>query len=406
MRPSLTSSAGIGRLLLGAVVFLVCLGLVMVYSATSARAVIFGLSPTGQIARQVVYAILGFLVLAFVIRAKPVVLERVARPLVIVAGALLLAVMILPPAMAPTINGANRWIVLGGVQLQPSEIAKLALILWIAAMVARDPKALRSDRGLVPYMVLTGVFALMILKEPDLGTAAILVAIAFAMVFVAGAPVRRLAILGGIGAGLAILSIVISPYQRSRVEGFVDPWSDPTAQTSYQNVQAQIAIGSGGVLGRGLGNSVQKNNFLPEAHTDMIGAIIGEELGLIGLIAVMVAFVLVGLCGFRIAMRAPSIHLRLLAIGITSMICLQGAINLAQVLGAFPITGVPLPFVSAGGTNLLVSLAGIGILINISRQGANASGRRARPVTPRGDRGRRDGRTRDAGAGNRRRLAS
>lgn len=397
--------AGDGRILIGAVLFLVCLGLVMVYSATSAHAVIRGDSAIGPVQKQVMYAILGFATLAACTRVRPAALERLARPAVGVALAMLLAVLVLPAPIAPTINGATRWLVMGGVQIQPSEIAKLALILWIATMVAANPKLVRAERGLVPFIGLTALFAGLIVIEPDLGTASIVVAIAFAMVFVAGAPIRTLGIVAAVGVGMAVLAIALSPYQRNRVESFLDPWAQPTGQ-SFQNVQAQIAIGSGGVVGRGLGNSIQKNNYLPEAHTDMIAAIIGEELGLVGLASVMLAFIAIGVVGFRIAMRTKSAHLRMLGVGVTTMVCLQGAINLAQVLGAFPITGVPLPFVSAGGTNLLVSLAGIGILVNISHQGANATGRRQGTGAARGDRSGRNGRTRHAGARDRRRLAS
>jgi cell division protein FtsW len=199
--------------------------------------------------------------------------------------------------------------------------------------------------------------------------------------------------------------IAFSPYQQSRIVSFLNPWKDPF-DASFQNAQAQIALGTGGLTGRGLGNGIQQNNYLPEAHTDMIGAIIGEELGLVGLGSVILLFVAIGVIGFRIARGARTPAQRVLAVGATTMLCLQAAINLAQVIGAFPITGVPLPFVSYGGTNLLVSLMATGILINISKQGVNAARRATGPTTERGDRGGRDGRPRQAGPRDRRRIAS
>jgi cell division protein FtsW len=203
-----------------------------------------------------------------------------------------------------------------------------------------------------------------------------------------------------------VLLVMSSPYQRARVVSFVNPWADPTGD-GFQSVQGQIAIGSGGIFGRGLGNSIQKNFFLPEAHTDFIGAIVGEELGLVGLVAMIGAFVLLGVAGFRIALRAGDLHQRLLATGITSLICVQAVVNLGQVFGLLPVTGVPLPLVSAGGTSLVVFLAGIGILVNISRRGKRAHARRAGTGTnSSGDRGRRNGGSRQTSAGDRRRIAS
>lgn len=392
------------RLLLGAVVFLVCLGLVMVYSVSSARAVIQGGDPLGQVQKQLVYAVIGFAVLGIVARARPELFRRFAPAAVGIALVMLAAVLV--PSIGIVVNGARRWLAFGPVQLQPSEIAKLALILWLATAIARDPKRLARPKGLVPFVGLTGLFALLIVIEPDLGTTGTLVVTAFAMLFVAGAPPRKLGMIGGAMIGLAVLSILASPYQRARVLTFLNPWADPTG-AGFQTVQAEIAIGSGGLFGRGLGNSIQKNFYLPEAHTDMIGAIIGEELGLLGVLALLAAFIVVGISGYRIALRARDVHQRLLATGITTLICVQAGVNVAQVFGLLPVTGVPLPFVSAGGTSLVVFLAGVGILVNISRRGTKVAGRRpaAQPHEG-GDRGRGDGRARQAGPRDRRRLAS
>lgn len=387
------------------VLFLVCFGLVMVYSATSARAIISGGDQFGIVGRQVLYATLGFALLWAAIGMRPGALARLARPAMVAAIVMLVFIHIAPASVVPVIGGATRWIVLGGFQIQPSEVAKLALIMWIGAMLARDPAIVRTPKNLAPVALVTGLLALLVVTEPDLGTASIIVAIAFAMVFIAGAPTKALLAAAGVGVGLAVLMIAISPYQQRRVVAFLNPWKYAQDQ-SFQAAQAQIAVGAGGLTGRGLGNSIQKNNYLPEAHTDMISAIIAEELGLIGIAAVMVAFIAIGVIGFRIARRAKRMDQRVVAVGVTTMLCLQGGINLAQVLGAFPITGVPLPFVSYGGTNLLVSLTGIGILINISKQGTHATRRAHGPATQRGDRSGRDGGPRQTGPRDRRRIAS
>lgn len=385
-------------------VFLVCLGLVMVYSVTSARAVIVGGDPISQVRRQLTYAILGFIVLALVARVRTDFFRRVAP--VAVGGSVFLLLLVLVPSIGVVVNGARRWLAFGPIQLQPSELAKIALVLWIAMMVAKNQRRLVEPGGLTPYLVLTGFLGLLIVIEPDLGTTGALVMTAFAMLFVAGAPMRKLGMVAAGVGGLVILLIVSFPYQRARVETFLNPWADPTGD-GFQIVQSQIAIGSGGVFGRGLGNSIQKNFYLPEAQTDMIGAIIGEELGLIGLFVLIAAFVVIAIAGFRIALKAKDIHRRLLATGVTALICIQATVNLGQVFGALPVTGVPLPFVSAGGTSLVVFLASIGILVNISRGGSSVAAKRSRPASSTGDhRGGGDGRARQAGARDRRRVAS
>ena len=397
-------------MLLGAVAFLVCLGLLMVYSVSSARAVIEGTDPSGQLRKQLMYALLGFGALALVARTRSDLLRRIAPSAIGVAIVSLLAVLVLPTAGTPVhsvfVNGAKRWLAVGPLQIQPSELAKMALILWIAVVVARDPKRLTKPKGLTPIVMLTGLLAVLIVVQPDLGTTGTLVLTALAMVFVAGAPIKKLGAIVGVLGGLVVLLVMSSPYQRARVVSFANPWADPTGD-GFQSVQGQIAIGSGGILGRGLGNSIQKNFFLPEAHTDFIGAIVGEELGLVGLVAMIGAFILLGVAGFRIALRARDLHQRLLATGVTSLICLQAVINLGQVFGLLPVTGVPLPLVSAGGTSLVVFLAGIGILVNISRQGKTAHARRGGTGSnSSSDRGRRNGGSRQTGAGDRRRIAS
>ena len=384
--------------------FLVCLGLVMVYSVTSARAVIVGGDPISQVRRQLTYAILGVCLFGLVTRVRTDVFRRLAPAAVGVSALLLM--MVLVPGVGVVVNGARRWLALGPIQIQPSELAKVALVLWIAMMVARNQKRLKEPGGMTPYLLLTGFLGLLIVIEPDLGTTGALVMTAFAMLFVAGAPMRKLGMIAGGAGALAIVMIASFPYQRARVDAFLNPWSDPTGN-GFQIVQSQIAIGSGGLFGRGLGNSIQKNFYLPEAQTDMIGAIIGEELGLLGLFALIAAFVVIAVAGFRIALKAGDLHRRVLATGITALICIQAVVNLGQVFGALPVTGVPLPFVSAGGTSLVVFLGSVGILVNISRGGSAVAAKRSRPASSTRDhRGGGDGRSRQAGPRDRRRIAS
>jgi cell division protein FtsW len=238
----------------------------------------------------------------------------------------------------------------------------------------------------------TGVAAFLVLAEPDLGTAISFAIVAGAILLVSGTPLRTMLGSGSILIALVLLVSWIEPYRRARLFSFVDPWADPQ-HTGYQAVQAMIALGSGGVFGVGLGESVSKVNFLPEASTDMIYAVIGEELGLFGAALVILAFVLIGYAGFRIALSCRDPFGKRLAAGLTALICGQAAVNLGAVLGIAPLTGIPLPFVSYGGSSLIVSLAAVGILLNIAVNDAAEARASVR------DRGRRDGRTRAAGAG-------
>jgi cell division protein FtsW len=236
-----------------------------------------------------------------------------------------------------------------------------------------------------------------------MGTAVVLCAMAVAMLIVAGARLRHLGGIVAVGALVAMIAILAEPYRRERLLAFLDPWSDPDG-AGFQSVQAQVALGSGGVSGVGLGDGVQKAFYLPEAHTDMILATVGEELGLIGVLAVLIAFALFGIAGYRIALRSQDLHQQALAAGLTTLVLAQAAINIGAVVGVMPVTGVPLPFVSFGGSSLIVLLACTGLLVNIGRRSHSAAGRLA--AVPAGaDRRRRDGRARDAGAGGGRRAA-
>lgn len=371
---------------------LVAFGLVMVYSATSAAAALGDGDPSYYLKRQGIYAVLGVGLLVAAARFDFRGLRPLAPGLVVVSLALCTLVL-----LAPAVNGARRWISFGPATFQPSELAKLAVAVWAAAYLARrQPPQTLAELGR-PVGLLVGVFCLLLLLEPDLGTAISLVVMVFAMLLVAGVPVGTLGAAGMIVGALGLLAIWAEPYRRERFLAFLDPWGDPQ-HTGYQISQALIGLGSGGILGEGLGQGVQKIFYLPEAHTDMIFAIVGEELGLLGTAGVIAGYAAFAYAGLRIALACRDPFGKRLAAGLVALVCGQAAINLAAVLAIAPLTGIPLPFVSYGGSNLVVQLASVGILLNIA-----ANGTRAGASVP--DRGRGHGRPRHARAGGRRRAS-
>ena len=380
------------RLLVLVTLALVAFGLVMVYSATSASAAIGDGDPMTYLKKHAVYAVLGFGLMIAASRFDNRRLRLLAPPLVL--GSLVLCAAVL--AVAPEINGARRWLYLGPVSFQPSEVAKLSLLLFAAGYLARNGPPRSLGELWRPIGLVATVFAGLFLLQPDLGTTISLALMLSGMLVVAGVPARTLAAGGGLAVTLGLVAIWAAPYRRERLLSFLDPWADPE-DTGFQTVQATIGLGSGGLTGEGLGQSVQKINYLPEAHTDMILAIIGEELGLIGTTAVIAAFAAFAFAGFTIALRARDPFGKLLAAGITSLVCGQAAVNLAAVLGIAPLTGIPLPFVSFGGTSLLVLLASVGILLNIAVD-ERAPSRASQSRAANSDRRRRNSRPRAAGA--------
>jgi cell division protein FtsW len=366
---------------------LVLFGLVMVYSATSGSAALGNGNPQGYVERQAVYALIGVVLLVVVSRLDLERLRALAPPLVVTALVLCLGVL----AVGSRINGARRWIAVGPLVFQPSELAKLALVLWLASYLSRrqPPRTLKELAR--PIGVLVGLFAVLVLVEPDLGTTLTLLLVVGAILLVSGTRLPLLASAYGIVIALAAIAAWSSPYRRDRLLTFLDPWKDPTG-AGLQNVQALISLGSGGIFGRGLGQGIEPLHYLPEAPTDMIFAVIGEELGLVGVVLVLLAFCAFGYAGIRLALGCKDPFAKRLAAGITALVCGQAAINIAAVVGVAPLTGIPLPFVSYGGSSLVVMLVGVGVLLNIAR----GNGKRAAAPLP--DRGRGDGRTRRAGA--------
>jgi len=371
------------RLLVLVTLSLVAFGLVMVYSATSAAAAIGAGNPMGFLERQGIYALAGLGLMIAASRFDYHRLRNLAPALVLTALGLCVAVL----AVSPPVKGARRWIDLGPASFQPSELAKLALAVWLAAYLARKPVPRTLGELWRPVGMLTGLFSLLLMLEPDLGTTIALVLMVAGTLVVAGVPIRVLAAAGAIVGALGMAAIWIEPYRRARMFSFLNPWDDAQG-AGFQTVQAMIGMGSGGLAGEGLGQGVQKIFYLPEAHTDMIFAIVGEELGLIGSTFVIAAFGLFAYAGFRVALRCRDPFGKRLAAGLTSLVCGQAAVNLAAVLGVAPLTGIPLPFVSYGGSSLVVLLAGVGILLNIAVNDRVVKG----AAVP--DRGRRNGRAR------------
>jgi cell division protein FtsW len=373
---------------------LVAFGLVMVYSASSARAMLAANDPAYYLKRQALYALLGLGLLALMTRIDFRALRHVGGPLLGVSFFLLVAVL----AVGTEVNGARRWLSTGVIDFQPSELAKFAVALWVAGLLVRRPAPITLGELLRPLGLVVGLACGLILIEPDLGTAIAIAVMTSAMLVVAGTRLRVLLAGAGIGAAIVLVAIWLEPYRRARFFSFLDPWQDPDG-AGFQSVQALIALGSGGFFGVGLGESVQKVYYLPEASTDMIFAIVGEELGLFGSLAVIAAFALFGYAGFNVALRCRDPFGKVLATGITALICGQAALNMSAVLGLLPLTGIPLPFVSYGGSSLVIGLTSVGVLLNIAVNGSVAEAE-----VP--DRRRRDGRPRAAGDRSRRSARS
>ena len=372
------------RLLILVTLALVAFGLVMVYSATSAAAAVGGKDPSYYLKRQGIYAALGIVLMVIAQRWDYRRLKALAPTLVMLSLGLLVAVL----AIGPAINGARRWISLGPAVFQPSELAKLSLAIWAAAYLSRRPAPQDLRELWRPVGALAAVFCVLLILEPDMGTSIALMVMLAGMLVVAGTPARTLGAAIAIAGALGTFAIWMEPYRRARFFAFLNPWHDAQG-AGFQIVQAMIGMGSGHFFGVGLGQGVQKIFYLPEAHTDMMLANIGEELGLVGVTAVIGAYALFAYAGFDIALRCKDPFGKRLATGLTVLVCGQAAINIFAVMGAAPLTGIPLPFLSYGGSSLVVLLAGVGILLNIA-----ARGNAAAASVP--DRSRGNGRTRAA----------
>jgi cell division protein FtsW len=367
-----TGDAVARYLLLGSVLFLTLTGLVMIYSASSVSDLIRHGSSSYHLVRQLAFIGLGLVLALAASRFDYRRLSGISFPLWV----LCIALLVLTMSAGSVRGGAQRWLMLGGFQLQPSELMKVAAVLAVAALAARWRRGkLTEPQFLGQAAFLAGVPAILILLQPDLGTTVTLIAGVLAILYASGVRLRWIGVLGAMTALAAVIAVAVEPYRVQRFMAFLDPWSDPMGK-GYQTVQAMLAFGTGGVDGLGLGLSRQKFFYLPEAHTDFVLAIVGEEVGLIGTLAIVIAFGVFAYAGIRIALGSRDMYGRLLAGGLTAMIGTQAIINMAAVTNLLPVTGKPLPFVSYGGSALSVMLACVGILLSVSTYGV----RTPRPV--------------------------
>ncbi len=352
--------------LIYAVMLLLSVGIIMVYSASSYVDMINNGNSAYTFTRQLIFATLGCIAMYIMSRYDYHNLKnkRLVFILMIVTIILLFAVFLFPG-----VNGAKRWIMLGPLSFQPSELAKYVVVIYLAMSLTNNIKNITSFwKGIVPALMIGGMFAAIILSQKNLSIASVTLIVTFIMLFVAGGRKKHLfGIVAPTMVAAAVTFTLIEPYRKARLLNFINPWKD-AAGNGYQLIQSFYALGAGGLTGLGLGQSRQKTLYMPEPHNDFIFAIIGEELGLVGCIGIIALFVFFIITGIRIAMKAKDNYGTFLAVGITSIIAIQAIINIAVVTGSMPVTGVPLPFISYGGSSLVVNLMAMGILMNISRQ--------------------------------------
>jgi len=368
-----------GQVMLAGVVALLCLiGLVMVLSASSVQALREDGSSWFYFRRQVLWVVGGTAALVLAARVDYRVLRRLGLPLLVLSVVLLVAVLV--PGVGVSAGGSTRWIGVGSWRMQPSELAKLGMLLFAADLLAR--RGGRPDTAKSALrVVLIGfvVVATLIMLQPDLGTTLVLGCMVLCLLHVAGTPLRSVAGLLLAGAGGAFVLGMAEPYRRERLLSFMNPWADAD-NTGYQVVQSLVGMGTGRFTGVGVGASRAKWGFLPNAHTDFIFSIIGEELGMVGSLIVIGLFAAFAVIGIRIALRAPDRYGMLLAAGITSWVIGQAFINIGAVVGVVPVSGLPLPFVSFGGTSMVLLMASVGVLLNIAGHGSTHSAGRATPA--------------------------
>ncbi|MFN0063208.1 MAG: putative lipid II flippase FtsW [Myxococcaceae bacterium] len=370
----------VDRMLLGAVLALTTIGLVMVYSASAVMAQ----EKLGDgfyfLKRQLGAGAVGLGVMALALRVGYRKLARLAYPLLIVAVVTLVLVAV--PGVGTVVGGARRWIKLGPMSLQPAELTKLAWVIYLSYSLAKKGQKVRSFTiGLLPHFLIAGVLVLLCMKQPDFGSSVALAFLLFVLLFVAGARLPYLVGALMLAAPLAYYAVASSPYRMKRILAFLDPW-EHRHDAGYQVAESLMSVGSGGVFGLGLGDSRQKLFFLPEAHTDFIFSIIGEEMGLVGAGVVIALYVVILWRGIRAAARAAEPFGTYLAAGLTSLICFQASVNMAVAMGLLPTKGLTLPFVSYGGSSLMVLLGAAGILLSVEAQGAPLRLAKATPASP------------------------
>jgi len=345
---------------------LTLIGLVMIISASSVTDLKEHGTTWYSFKRQFLWSVIGAFGLVLASRVHYRRWRNWVGPMLVVAVALLLAVLI--PGVGIEVNGSSRWLGMGALRVQPSEFAKLAVLLFVAKLLAdrdREGNGRVTRLTLKPALVVFGGVAALLMLQPNLGTTIVLGAIVLSVLFISGARLHHLAGVALVGAAAATFLALQASYRRARVTAFLDPWADPS-DTGYQTIQSLVGMASGGLFGVGLGASRAKYGFLPEANTDFIFAIIAEELGLVGAAVVIGLFVALAYFGVRVALETAEPFGRYVAAGITAWFAVQAFINIGAVVAVLPITGVPLPFVSFGGSSLLVTMVAAGILANIA----------------------------------------
>jgi cell division protein FtsW len=345
-------------------VALTCFGVVMVYSSSSIMADRRYADGFFFLKRQGVFALIGFATMAVIMRIDYHHMRRLAVPFLLLCVALLVAVLL--PGVGTQAGGASRWIRLGMISVQPAELAKIAFIMYMAHSLAKKQEKIKSLKfGFLPYMIVLAVLLLLLLLQPDLGSALTLGAVAMVMLLVAGTRLSYIFSLVILAAPFLYYAVMSVDYRRQRIMSFLNPWDDPS-NSGFQIIQSWIAFGTGGPFGNGLGEGKQKLFFLPEAHTDFIFSVVGEELGFAGVAVVATMFLVLVLRGLRTSLLAPDDFGRYLAFGLTVLLGLEASVNMAVVMGMVPTKGLALPFLSYGGTSLVTTLMAVGLLLNIS----------------------------------------
>ena len=352
--------------LFATIMLLVVIGVVMVYSASSYSAAFTFNDPEYFLKKQFMWACVGSVFMVIAIKTDYHIIKKYTGIIMVVTVILLLAVFVFPAT-----NGAKRWIPLGFAKIQPSEIAKYTIVIYMAkSLDLKGEKVKEFFKGIFPYLLVSGFYAALILKEPNLSIAAVIMIVTVIILFAVGAKFTHLFSIGATLIAAGATATILAPYRMARVMNFRNPFADSQG-AGYQLVQSLLALGSGGITGSGIGQSRQKCLYIPEPQTDFIFAIIGEELGLIGCAFIILLFIIFVWRGIKVAVTAKDMYGTILGIGITSVVAIQAIINIAVATGSMPVTGVPLPFISYGGSALVFNMFTMGILLNISRQTAN-----------------------------------
>ncbi len=353
--------------LLMTTVLLICVGVVMIFSASSIYSWENYKDPAFFLKRHIIFLMLGIMVAFLIMCLDYRKLKQYSKPLL--ACSLILLVLVLVPGLGREVGGARRWFRFKFFSFQPSELASLALIIYMADFISRKKNVINNFwQGFLPAMMVLGLTVGMIIIQPDLGTTLALVILVFIMFFLAGLRLSYLLYMGLVSLPMLFILVFSVPYRRARIFAFLNPWADPKG-SGFQIIQSQVALGSGGFFGLGPGHSLQKLFYLPAAHTDFVFSIIGEELGLLGTLAIIILFIIFIHQGYKIARNAPDTFGHFLALGLILMLALKAAINIGVSCGLLPTKGLPLPFISYGGSSFIFDLIYVGLLLNIARTG-------------------------------------